>query len=543
MFGSQEARSPSELPRDELAEQMMRLFALSEEALAAEGEIEARISASIRDFLCATDVSSDMELRALAESFVDSTIPPEPGDTSTYLASLHDHVVAHSIRMFSPRYLAHMNSALPYFVRPLGKLLIAMNQNMVKMESSKAISLYERQAMAMVHRLVYDCPEDFYQQNMQQSGSTLGSIVSDGTLANITALWCARNASLGPQEGFRGIEHEGLPAALAWYGYKGAVLLGSRCMHYSFEKAADLLGIGARHLIHLPTDDQDRLDVQALRQAITECRSKHLHIIAIIGIAGTTTSGAVDRLAEIAEIAQEAHIHLHIDAAWGGPLLFSERHRQKLAGIEQADSVTIDGHKQLYLPVGLGMILLRNPQLAQAIEKQTHYILRARSADLGKRTLEGSRPGMALFLHTALHSIGRKGYGFLMDEGIRKTQYMASSIRGRPAFELLMDPETNILLYRYLPEPWRGCVARGYFPEVDNHAINQVNERLQKVQRQAGHSLVSRTLAHSPRYGREVPLVALRAVIANPRTTEADIDAVLDEQVTIASRLADEWSE
>lgn len=537
ILDSQKIRSPSEPPGDRPAEQVMRFFAFSDEALSLEGEIEARISACILDFLCATNVSSDIELPALAERFVDSTISAEPGDIGSYLESLRDNVVAHSIRMASPRYLAHMNSALPSFVRPLSKLMTAMNQNMVKMESSKAVSLYERQAMAMMHRLVYDGPEDFYRQHIQRSGSTLGSIVSDGTLANITALWCARNASFAPKDGFRGIEQEGLPAALECYGYRGAVILGSTCMHYSFEKAADILGIGAHHVIHVPTDDHDRLDVHALRRVIAECRSKNLRIMAIVGIAGTTTTGVVDPLAEMAEIAHAANTYFHVDAAWGGPLLFSERHRHLLAGIELADSVTIDGHKQLYLPIGLGMVLLRDPQLAQIIEKQTHYILRERSVDLGKRTLEGSRACMALFLHTALHCIGRKGYAWLMDEGIRKAQYMASSIRAWSEFELLAEPETNILLYRYLPEPWRGHVAREHFTEVDNDAINQVNERLQKVQRQAGHSLVSRTLVHIPRYGRDVPLVALRAVVANPRTTEADIDAVLDEQVKIASGL------
>jgi glutamate decarboxylase len=86
-----------------------------------------------------------------------------------------------------------------------------------------------------------------------------------------------------------------------------------------------------------------------------------LHIIAIVGVAGTTDSGNIDSLLDIADIAQAANVHFHVDAAWGGPLVFSEQHGQKLVGIERADSVTIDGHKQLYLPMGIGMVFMREP--------------------------------------------------------------------------------------------------------------------------------------------------------------------------------------
>ncbi|MHC5832804.1 MAG: pyridoxal-dependent decarboxylase, partial [Nostoc sp.] len=95
----------------------------------------------------------------------------------------------------------------------------------------------------------------------------------------------------------------------------------------------------------------------------------------------TTDSGGVDYLAEIADITQEAHVHFHVDAAWGGPLIFSQQHRHKLAGIERADSVTIDGHKQLYLPIGIGMVFFRDPYKAEAIEKQASYTMRKGSFD------------------------------------------------------------------------------------------------------------------------------------------------------------------
>jgi len=144
---------------------------------------------------------------------------------------------------------------------------------------------------------------------------------------------------------------------------------------------------------------------------------------------------------------------------------------------------------------------------------------------------------MALLLHAALTIIGHRGYGFLIDEGIRKTQYMAKSIRARQEFELLIEPEINILNYRYVPEVFREKALSGLLTSSDNESISRFNELLQKSQRRAGHSFVSRTKLDVSCCGAVMPIVALRAVIANPLTAELDIDAILDEQVEIAAEL------
>ena len=515
----------------------MGMFAIQEGEEPAERLVDERVSGLAREFLRMSDVSSDIEIKSLFDKFRTSDIPSDPGDAGNYIDYLADNVVAHSIRVSSPRFIGHMTSGLPYFIRPLGKLLTAMNQNTVKMETAKALTPYERQALAMIHRLIFNFPDEFYNRNIQRKESTLGMLVSGGTLANITALWCMRNHHLGPRDGFAGVEAEGLPAALEEYGYKGAVVIGSSLMHYSFQKAVDLLGIGSRSLIKVSADRNNRLELPALRQAVEECRARKQHIIALVGIAGVTDSGAIDPLPEMADIASEYDIPFHVDAAWGGPVLFSERHRNKLAGIERADSVTIDGHKQMYLPMGIGIVMLRNPQIAKSIEKQARYIVRAASSDLGKRALEGSRPATALYLHAALHIIGSRGYEFLIDEGIRKTQFMADTLRMRPEFELIAEPQINILIYRYIPEAFRERAARGILNENEKGIINQFNERLQKAQRQAGRSFVSRTTLETTAHGRGVPVVVLRAVLANPLTTEQDILCVLNEQVKIASHL------
>ena len=522
----------------QIEEQMMQMFTASNHATSIEEEINKLSDYFSQDFLNTSDANTDIDLDPLLRNFYESKIPIQPAKFESYLKCLGNNVITHSIHTSSPRFIGHMTSALPCFMRPLAKLMTAMNQNTVKIETAKALSFCEREALAMLHRLIYNFSDNFYAQHIQNNLSTLGILVSGGTVANITALWCARNAALGAKDGFGGVEKAGLAAALDFYGYKGAVVIGSELMHYSFDKAADLMGIGTHGLIRVPADSKNRVEIQALRQAVAECRAQNLLIIAVIGVAGTTDSGGVDSLFDIAEIAQEAQVHFHVDAAWGGPLVFSEQHRHKLAGIEQADSVTIDGHKQLYLPMGIGMVFLRDPHIAKAIEKEASYTMRKGSFDLGKRALEGSRPGMALFLHAALNLIGLKGYEFLIDDGIRKTQYMADRICTMPEFQLLAEPETNLLLYRYIPEQFRELVAKKKLTALDSQLINQFNEYLQKIQRKTGRTFISRTTKTTTNLGKEIPIIALRAVIANPLTNEEDIDAVLNDQIQIALEIS-----
>nr|QEO74762.1 Decarboxylase, pyridoxal-dependent [uncultured bacterium] len=517
-----------------IRERLASLFSVSEQTLAEEREMDRRLSAIVEQFLRDNTASTDIDMGALTDLCKESRLRDEPSDVSQYVDFLSDTVVKHSTHTASPRFIGHMTMALPYFVRPLSKLLAALNQNPVKVETAKSLTPHERQTTAMFHRLVFGLSDDFYAEHIQRPESTLGMVVTGGTSANVTALWCARNSVFKPTADFNGIEEEGLIPALQYYGYKGGAIIGSSVVHYSVQKAADLLGIGSRGLVKVPVDSRNRIDLVALREAIDRCRDEGRYIFAIVGLAGSTDSGSIDPLLKMAEIAREQRIHFHVDAAWGGPLLFSKQHRSKLAGIEYADSVTIDGHKQLYLPMGVALMLLRDPHQAKAIEKQAQYIVRPGSIDLGKRYLEGSRPAMSLFLHAALSIIGPMGYEVLLDESIERTRYLVDRIRAHPEFELLIEPEINIVNYRFIPRAWRG--RRDGLTSADNRPISEFNVRLQKAQRNAGRSFVSRTVINSARYGEQV--VALRAILANPLTTEADINAVLQDQLQIAEAIA-----
>jgi glutamate decarboxylase len=264
-------------------ERLRRLFAPPSFSDPREAGSDAHVSRMIQGFLSADDFSSQIEFRSLVGKFLGSHIPAGSCEVGDYLDRLFDDVVAHSTRTSSPRFIGHMTSALPYFVRPLGRLLAALNQNVVKAETAKAFSPFERQTLAMIHRLIFGRDDDFYDGHVQNPESTLGVVTSGGTLANLTALWCARNRSLGPRGDFGGVESEGMAAALEFYGHRGAVVVGPASMHYSFDKAADVLGLGRENLIKVPAGRDHRIEVSALREAVGECRARGLHVIAVVG--------------------------------------------------------------------------------------------------------------------------------------------------------------------------------------------------------------------------------------------------------------------
>jgi glutamate decarboxylase len=412
--------------------------------------------------------------------------------------------------------------------------MTALNQNLVKVETSKAFTPMERQVLAMLHHLVYRKPDEFYPPWIHNSQHALGAFCSGGTIANVTALWVARNRLFAPDGDFRGIAQEGLGRALKHRGVDGIAVLVSERGHYSFGKAADLLGIGRDNLVKVPTDVRNRIDIQELQGAVRRLKERNILPLALVGIAGTTETGNVDPLEALADYAGELDCHFHVDAAWGGPTLFSDRHRHLLAGIERADSVTIDAHKQLYVPMGAGMVVFRDPTALSAIEHHANYILRHGSKDLGSHTLEGSRPGMAMLVHAGCSIIGRKGYELLIDMGIERASTFADMINRHPDFELTSEPELNILTYRYCPRNLQQQLARTSALQSGriNALLDQVNQLLQKHQRETGKTFVSRTRLQVPAYGRQ-EVTVLRVVLANPLTTDEVLAAVLDEQCAI----------
>ncbi len=517
-------------------ENIYRIFTVPEAPDSTLGRVDQAITDDLTGFLQEHIVAVERDLDEIERDFSQSRIPEEPTFVSDYTEFLKEKLVSQSVHTASPGFIGHMTSALPYFMLPLSRILTALNQNLVKVETSRAFTPMERQVLAMLHRLIYNGSDEFYSQWMQNSNYSLGAFCSGGTIANVTALWAARNRLCGPDGNFRGIAREGLFKALQHLDCQGLAIFVSRRGHYSLRKAADLLGIGQDHLIAVETDDNSRIDLKRLREHCARLRGEGIRPLSLIGIAGTTETGNVDPLEALADLAAELGCHYHVDAAWGGPTLFSETYRGLLKGIERADSVTIDAHKQLYVPMGAGMVLFKDPATLSSIEHHAAYIIRRGSRDLGSRTLEGSRPGMAMLVHAGLSIIGRKGYELLMDQGIERARRFARRIEAHPDFELVTEPELNILTYRYVPAWVQQLLAQAPAEQVVriNGVLDKIIEAMQKRQREAGKTFVSRTSLAPGRYNGTV-ITVFRVVLANPLTTEEILSAVLDEQCEIAA--------
>lgn len=448
------------------------------------------------------------------------SIPNTSYSVKEYVSELENKLLPYTVNVGAPKFIGHMTSALPNFVPEVARLISTLNQNVVKLETSLSATFYERQAIAMLHELFYNAKKDFYNTHIHAIESTLGIITSGGTIANLTALQCARNKT------YPNLEKKG------FYQEQEGVVICSELGHYSIKKAMSLLGMGSINLITIPTDDKNKIRVDLLEEKITEYQRKEHKIIAIIGVAGTTECGSIDPLEVLSKIAKTYNIYFHVDAAWGGPIQFSEEHSYLLNGIENADSITIDGHKQLYLPMGLGLVLFKHPKTATLIEKKSEYIIRKNSIDLGKRTIEGSRPANSFYLQAGLKLLGKQKYGWLIDKGIENAKFMASYIDSLNDFELLTYPETNIFLYRYLPEGYN----KENMTELLNNRLNTFNKALQKKQLRTGSSFVSFTTVVLEKYGKQ-KIIGLRVVLANPLVKIGHLFKIIEEQRNLAKQI------
>ncbi|TRX52474.1 pyridoxal-dependent aspartate 1-decarboxylase PanP [Thalassomonas sp. M1454] len=526
-------------PAQASLESLHQIFTIPESPDSTLGRIEAEISQNLNGFLSNHIAAQERPLAEIEKDFADSNIPEQPQYVSDHTHHLLDKLISQSVHTSAPSFIGHMTSALPYFILPLSKLMTGLNQNLVKIETSKAFTPLERQVLGMMHRLVYQQDDNFYQQWMHSAEHSLGAFCSGGTVANITALWVARNLILKADGDFKGIAQEGLFKALKHYDYDGLAILVSDRGHYSLKKAADILGIGRDNVIAIKTDANNRIDCAELEKTCAKLTKQNIKVMSIVGIAGTTETGNIDPLRKVAAIARKYNSHFHVDAAWGGATLLSNKYRGLLDGIELADSVTIDAHKQMYVPMGAGLVVFKDPSAVAAIEHHAEYILRKGSKDLGSHTLEGSRPGMAMLVYASMHVISRPGYELLINQSIDKAKYFAKLITQQDDFQLVTAPELCLLTYRYVPKAVQEFLKNA--SQEQEYAINieldKLTQAMQKQQRETGQSFVSRT-----RIEVDNPLLkkisVFRVVLANPLTTEEILSSILEEQKQIAQQFA-----
>lgn len=497
-------------------------------------------------------IHSSITLPELELMFSDVHIPRESTLLRDLFPEIREKIINHSVKVSSPYYIGHMTSAIPYYSIFIEMIIAALNQNQVKIETAKASTFVERELLAWIHRLIYQFDESFYTSCIQDRNVALGNITLDGTLANLTALLIARNKMFPADGEFGGIGEEGLYQAYRHYGVDRSVVFVSQRGHYSIDKVNAILGIGRSNIIKIPVDRRNKIDIDALAREIAAIQAHNRNsvsqtrILAIVGIAGTTETGNIDDLESLGRLARSCGAHFHVDAAWGGPVLFVNQYRHLFKGMERADSVTFDSHKLLYLPLSMGMILFRNQHDLDHIKHNAAYILRRDSYDLGRFTVEGSRPFSALRPWVAMKVFGSEGFRLLFENAFVLTRAFQDMIAAHEDFELLNIPELFIINYRFTPKEQRQRIerilneTRGDYGDAAivaiNHLLNDINKDLHRELRRADNSFVSRTVLEStPYHGQEI--LSLRAVTINPLTDPSILREILAEQTRLGRRI------
>ena len=497
-------------------------------------------------------IHSEISLKELGKIFNNIDIPPNPMLIRDVLQEIKGNIINHSVKVANPYYIGHMTSAIPYFMILLEMIAVSLNQNQVKIESAKASSFVEREFLCWMHRLVYQNPSQFYKKNIQNHRFALGNITSDGTVANMTALAVAMAKAFPPDGNkFKGIREEGLTRALEYYGYRQALVLVSRRAHYSICKTGSLLGIGAMGVVSSPVHPHtNQIDIDKLWQTIEKIRKEDKRVgspsrfLALVGIAGTTETGNIDKLDALAGVARELNTHYHVDAAWGGGALLMKNGRELFSGIDKADSVSLDAHKLLFSPNAMGSCLFKDIEDSLQLYHTSNYIIRKGSVDQGRFTLEGSRSFACLKPWAAMKIIGRQGYEMIFQYARDLQDIFVALIKNDPQFELLNTPELFIINYRFVPKELHEMLDSlmleprtnaGKITQINN-VVNEINVELHKKIRERDTSFVSRTRLESTRYTPR-KIVVLRAITVNPNTEPHMFEQILDEHRLLGEKI------
>jgi glutamate/tyrosine decarboxylase-like PLP-dependent enzyme len=291
--------------------------------------------------------------------------------------------------------------------------------------------------------------------------------------------------------------------------------------HFSVSKAASVLGIRLRLV---PVDERRRLDVAALEELIDGDRGAGEVPFCVVATAGTTSTGAIDPMGEIAGLAAKNEMWLHVDGAYGAPAAAVPAQSRYFSGIERADSLCVDAHKWLYAPLDCGLLLVRperfRPLVAEAEGMEYIRVLDdAPDEDFAfwDHGLELSRRFRALKLWMMLRYYGARRIVAAIAEDIELAGHMAECVRRADDLELLAEPSLSICCFRHRP---------GDHPVV---GLDAHNERLLRALQREGRVYLSNTTLDG--------VFALRACITNFRSTRADVERTLEAVRRIGSRL------
>lgn len=349
-----------------------------------------------------------------------------------------------------------------------------------------------------------------------------GVLTPGGSQSNLMALLLAREAAAAR----RGIDvrREGVA------GIPGPVLFCSELAHFSVSRAAATLGLGEQSVVSVPVDARHRMRVDLLADLLADLRPGRTPL-AVIATAGTTGYGSIDPLPQIAELAGEHGLWMHVDAAYGFGATFSETLAPKLAGVELADSITVDLHKIGWQPTASSALLVADSSAFAALDREVGYLNPADDVVAGYdgllgRSLQSTRRADAVKVAVTLLAHGTEGLGRMVDTCHALARHAEERIAAAPGLELVARVELTTVVFRYVGDGSRST-----------ERTDAVNGELRRRLAEHGHALIGRTeTAEAASAG-----VCLKMTLLNPTATTADIDSIIDRVLSVGAEcVADE---
>ncbi len=397
--------------------------------------------------------------------------------------------VIDGLRSGGPRFFGYVMGSGEPIAAAADLLASVLNQNVTAWRSGPSATTLERVVVGWLARAI-GC-EGFR-----------GSLTGGGSPANLMGLAMAREARLPANE----------------TGARPGTIYASEQVHMSIPKAVALLGIGRDHLRLIACDDEFRIRTDLLREAIRRDVRVGLTPIAVVGSAGTVSTGSIDPLQELAAIAREFGAWFHVDGAYGALAAIAEP--GKFLGLDQADSLSLDPHKWLYQPIDCGCLLYRNAAAARRAFSHTGDYAKSLLDDpvegfaFFEESIELSRRFRALKLWLSLRYHGLANFREAIRNDLTMAQYFAELIAKQPELELLAPIPLSAVCFRY---------------RADEDA-DLLNQRILQAVIRRGKVFLSNASIH----GR----FALRACIVNHRTTSADVQQVVSEVISAGRELS-----
>lgn len=427
-------------------------------------------------------------------------------DIDTILADIQSKFLPSCVSTANANCLAHLHPPTLVIGQIAEMIIAATNQSMDSWNQSPAATYIEKD---LIHWLCQRCQMDGLSDDLldeQTSHNAGGVFTSGGTQSNLMGLLLARN-QFYKAKGVD-VQRDGL------IGQPIGNILCSDQAHFSIEKNAALLGLGQQSVIKIATDASGAMLVSDLQHQLEQLGADN--VMAIIATAGTTDLGAIDPLTVIGKICRDAQIWLHVDAAWGGALLLSQRYRHLIDGLNQADSITLDFHKHFFLPISCGAFLLRDNQNFESIRHHSEYL---NSTDdeqdnipnLVTYSLQTTRRFDALKLWMALDLLGTHGYATLIDNCLDTAKQAAQLIGANDNFVLVHEPIISSVLFYFTPKDTALC-----------------NDQLAQLNRHIAQELLINNIANVATTQFEQRL-CLKFTILNPNTHINDIADIIEK--------------